>query len=183
MGKIKNKILELFRMTHILQKKGSMPTKRFQQKTPVRQIGTIVILLDGKFAGKRAVLLSNRKNGNVLVAGPSSVNGVGLTFIESIKVLGTSVVLDISKVGFDFETINFNDIRISREERRKNWHDSDREFMAEVKNTVDTDKVKELNDKVNSVLVGEIKKQELLEEYLKDKFGLKAEDKFHAMKF
>lgn len=67
------------------------------------QPGTILILLAGRFHGKRVVLLKHLPQGILLVTGPFKVNGVPLRRVNARYVIATSAKVELS--GIDSETV------------------------------------------------------------------------------
>ena len=67
------------------------------------QPGTILILLAGRFRGKRVVLLKHLPQGILLVTGPFKVNGVPLRRVNARYVIATSAKVELK--GIDSKTV------------------------------------------------------------------------------
>ena len=62
------------------------------------QPGTILILLAGRFRGKRVILLKHLPQGVLLVTGPYKVNGVPLRRVNARYVIATSAKVELKGI-------------------------------------------------------------------------------------
>ncbi|KAB5593255.1 60S ribosomal protein L6 [Ceratobasidium theobromae] len=143
------------------------PTKLRDSITP----GTVLILLAGRFRGKRVVFLKQLESGLLLVTGPYKINGVPLRRVNQAYVIATSTKVDLSGVSIDEK---LNDAYFAKPASAGS-KDKEAEFFSEGKpKPKDPHPEAKASDQktIDQALLAEIKKTENLSKYLKASFGL-----------
>jgi len=159
-------------------RKSPKPTALRASITP----GTILILLAGRFRGKRVVFLKQLESGLLLVTGPFKVNGVPLRRVNQAYVIATSTKVDVADVKIDEK---INDAYFAKAVV-KGARSAEAEFFSEGK-----PKEKELfpesklsdQKEIDRAILASIKKEEYLAKYLKATFGLSKGQFPHQLKF
>ncbi|GMM46764.1 hypothetical protein DAPK24_033390 [Pichia kluyveri] len=159
--------------------KKTRKTAKPQQLRSSLVPGTVLILLAGRFRGKRVVYLKNLEDGTLLVSGPFKVNGVPLRRVNSRYVIATSTKVEISSL----ELSKFNVSYFAREKSSKKSK-SESDFFGEgsAKKEIKSERIEDQKI-IDKALISEIKKTPLLKQYLAASFSLKSGDKPHAMVF
>ncbi len=158
--------------------KNTRKTARPQKLRASLVPGTVLILLAGRFRGKRVVYLKNLKDNTLLVSGPFKVNGVPLRRVNARYVIATSTKVDVSSV----DVSKFDVEYFAREKSPKGKSESKFFGEEQPKKEIKEERVSDQKS-VDKQLLAEIKKTPLLKEYLSATFSLKNGDKPHAMKF
>ncbi|CAF1024010.1 unnamed protein product [Adineta ricciae] len=143
--------------------------------------GSVVILLAGKHAGKRAVVVKHLASGLLLITGPHKLNGVPLRRINQIYVIGTSTKLDLSTAKFDnLDDKYFKRVRPAKKNAEKDIFDSKKE------KTPVSDERRQVQRNTDAVVLNAIKAsadRRLLRKYLKSRFQLWNGVLPHKLKF
>ncbi|KAK7470530.1 60S ribosomal protein L6 [Stygiomarasmius scandens] len=159
-------------------RKSPKPTQLRSSITP----GTVLILVAGRFRGKRVVFLKQLESGLLLVTGPFKVNGVPLRRVNQAYVIATS-----TKVDFEGITVNekLNDAYFAKP-ASKSSKSAEEEFFEDgkpkAKEALPESKVADQKE-IDSAIIAAIKKTENLGKYLQSTFGLSKGQFPHQMVF
>lgn len=160
-------------------RKTAHPTKYRTSLQP----GTVLILLSGRFRGKRVVLLRQLSQGVLLITGPFKNNGVPLRRVNHRYVIATSTSVDVT--GVDEEVLD----RVSKDEywaqEKKDAKGEDAFFQdgeAPQKKEIDPQRIED-QKKVDKLVLANIRKVPDLEPYLASTFSLRGDEKPHEMVF
>lgn len=138
-----------------------------------------MIILAGRFRGKRCVCLKKLESGLLLVSGPYKINGVPLRRVNPAYVIATSTKIDVSSV----DVSGIDDKYFSRKndppkEKEEEFFETDAPKPAVVSGQRKADQ-KKVDDALLKVVAG----VDMLEGYLAAHFTLTSNDKPHEMKF
>jgi large subunit ribosomal protein L6e len=138
-----------------------------------------LIILAGRFRGKRVVYLKPLEDNTLLVSGPFKVNGVPLRRVNARYVIATSTRISVSGVNVE----KFDVAYFARENKDKKSK-SEEEFFGDKaeKKEIKAERVSDQKN-VDKALLAEIKKTPLLKQYLASSFSLKKGDRPHLLKF
>merc|ERR1712048_12723 len=186
-SKKKSKAPRFYAATRIPKR---LPRNKTQNKTMLRESitpGTILIVLNGPYQGKRVVFLKQLESGLLLVSGPYAINGVPLRRLNQRSVIATSMKIgDISKANFS----GVSDALFQKEKKKADKKKSGEAFFKEEegekkkKTAKVSDEFKALQKKVDKQLTDAMPKSEpLLVSYLRAKFSLRNGQMPHLMKF
>lgn len=160
----------------LVNKRKAKPTKLRASITP----GTVLIILAGRFKGKRVVFLKQLTSGLLLVTGPFKINGVPLRRVNQSYVIATSTKVDITGVNVE----KFDDKYFAKQVEKKKKKGEGEFFEAdkEEKNVLPQDK-KDDQKSVDATLIKSIESVPDLKTYLAARFSLKAGMKPHELVF
>jgi len=155
---------------------ATKPTTLRKSITP----GTVLILLAGRFRGRRVVFLKQLPSGLLLVTGPYKVNGVPLKRVNQAYVIATTTKVDVSGVKVP-DTVT--DKYFAREKTHAKKTEAGFFGEGAQKAGFKPDAKKADQKAVDAALVSAIKKNVDLKKYLGAKFSLTGSQKPHEMKF
>jgi len=160
-------------------RKTPKPSRLRSSITP----GTVLILLAGRFRGKRVVFLKQLESGLLLISGPFRINGVPLRRVNQAYVIATSTKVELDNVKLSEE---LNDTYFVKP-AAKGAKSAEEEFFEEdgkpkAKEAFPSSKAS-LQKEVDSTLIAAIKKTENLGKYLQSTWGLSKGQYPHQMVF
>jgi len=163
-----------------------------KRKNPLRRSlipGTILILLSGRFRGKRVVFLKQLDSGLLLITGPYKLNGVPLRRVNQAYVIATTFRLPLMhKLPATLSDRTF------KKEKNKKAKKTEADFFAQkagekpkkkgqkAKKTI-PDSRKQDQKTVDAPLIKSIKKVPLLKHYMASRFSLGRKQFPHLLKF
>lgn len=162
----------------VKRKHFSSHPRRFRSSlTP----GTVVILVAGKHAGKRVVVVKHLSSGLLLVTGPHKLNGVPLRRVNQIYVIATSTKLDLSGASLDqYDDKFFKRVRPAKKNAEKDI------FETKKEKTPLSEERRQAQKTVDTAVLSAIKAHtdsRLLRRYLKSRFQLWNGVLPHKLKF
>ena len=137
--------------------------------------GSVLILLAGRFRGKRVVFLKQLKSGLLAVTGPYKINGVPVKRVNQVYTLTTSTKVDLKGV----KTDSISDETFTRKVKKTRKH----KFLeSEAPAKELDDSRKKLQKEVDGPIVTALK-DKMMQKYLGARFSLGKNDAPHSMKF
>eukprot|EP00871_Galdieria_phlegrea_P005752 jgi/Galph1/664/GphlegSOOS_G5379.1 len=152
--------------------------KRIQKPTKLRASitpGTVLIILSGRFRGKRVIFLKQLESGLLLVTGPFRVNGVPLRRVNQRYVIATKSKIDIQSISLP----PIDDTYFKKNKKR----------LKNAEEMTDTGKLKlpktfiEAQTNVDSQLLPIVKQIPHMMSYLSSRFALSKGQYPHEMIF
>ena len=138
--------------------------------------GQVLILLSGRYRGKRVVFLKQLKSGLLAVTGPFKINGVPIKRVNQVYTMTTSTTVDLKGVNSDKVT----DETFKKEKAKKTRHH--KFFAKEAPASKCTDDRKALQKAVDAPLLKNIS-DDMMRKYLNARFSLTKADAPQLMKF
>ena len=140
--------------------------------------GQVVIILSGRFRGRRVVYLKKLESNLLLVTGPYKYNGVPLKRVNAAYVLPTNTKLNINaEIAKNVNDKFFDRVDIERAKEEDFFEDKEKK-----KGRISEDK-KKLQTEVDTEVKKAVDGVPMMKEYLRNRFALKNGDKPHLMKF
>lgn len=128
--------------------------------------GTVLIVLSGRFRGKRVVFLKQLPSGLLLVTGPYKVNGVPLRRLNQAYVVATKTTVDVSSVSVpDSVTDTF-----FKSGEKKSAGDEEAFFDNDIKPVEIPDERKDIQKSVDKAILSKL--SPVMKAYLNAKFTL-----------
>eukprot|EP01100_Stratorugosa_tubuloviscum_P004800 TRINITY_DN220_c0_g3_i2.p1 TRINITY_DN220_c0_g3~~TRINITY_DN220_c0_g3_i2.p1 ORF type:complete len:261 (+),score=130.07 TRINITY_DN220_c0_g3_i2:239-1021(+) len=193
---IRAKLARNFSAEPVKKQKPSIRAKHRAQKLRASlKPGTILILIAGRYRGRRVVFLKQMPSGTLLITGPFKFNGIPLRRVNPAYAIATSTKIDISQVKIN-EKITDNLFKRNKSKRKSTIFKARKvKLMKKLKQKIPkkkeslrrkfqlTKKFKELQKSVDTQLLPIIRKVPSLIDYLRAPFTLRKGQFPHLLKF
>lgn len=163
---------------HFVRKSKAGKTARLRNDiTP----GQVLIVLSGRFRGRRVVFLKALPSGLLLVTGPYKFNGVPLKRVNQAYVIATKTKVQLGNIA---ALNNVNDdlftkrVSIKRGTKAADFFEDPKKKKERI-----SDERRNAQNGVDTEVVKSVKAVPQLKEYLQNRFALKNNDKPHLMQF
>ena len=145
------------------------------------QPGQVLIILSGRFRGRRVVFLKALPSGLLLVTGPYKFNGVPLKRVNQAYVIPTNTKVNLAAIAA-LNTVDdeffAKKVAIKRGTKAADFFEEPAKKRERI-----TDERRNAQNTVDTEVVKSVKAVPQLREYLQNRFALKSGDKPHLMKF
>ena len=143
--------------------------------------GTVLILLSGRFRGRRVVFLKQLKSsGLLLVSGPYGINGIPLRRVNQAYCIATSTKVDVGGV----DSKKFDDAYFAKPVTKKVKKDGKDFLKEDAKASTGPSAARAADQKaIDDAMMKGIQKEPMMAAYLKSRFSLSKGDKPHLMKY
>ena len=140
------------------------------------QPGQILILLSGRFRGRRVVFLRQLPSGLLLVTGPYKVNGVPLKRVNQAYTIATKTKVNVYAAVPLVEKMDEKKFFAVNDVERKSFFEDNAEKSKRV-----PEERKTLQKNVDTKVLEVVKSVPHLKHYLANRFALKNGDRPHSM--
>ena len=159
------------------RKPAPKPSKLRATITP----GTVLILIAGRFRGKRVVFLKRLDSGLLLITGPYKVNGVPLRRVNAAYVIATSTKIDVSKVNIP---THINDEYFKKERKARSPVKSEEQFIQKTEEKTALPEGRKADQKtIDEQVLPLVNGVEFLGKYLGARFSLSKGQTPHTLVF
>ena len=166
-------------LNNLVVKKDFKRPNKTPKKTLLRkdiQQGQVLILLSGRFRGRRVVFLRQLNSGLLLVTGPYNVNGVPLKRVNQAYVIATRTKVNVNSAIPLVEKLDEKKFFAVNDVERKSFFEDNAEKSKRV-----PEERKTLQKNVDTKVLEVVKSTPHLKHYLANRFALKNGDRPHSM--
>ena len=140
------------------------------------QAGQVLILLSGRFRGRRVVFLRQLPSGLLLVTGPYNVNGVPLKRVNQAYTIATNTKVNVNAALPLVQNLDEKKFFAVNDVERKSFFEDNADKSKRVR-----EERKTLQKNVDTKVLEVVKSTPLMKQYLANRFALKNGDRPHSM--